>query len=226
LFEFLAAAAGASVVAAGFGARAAIGLLGNLCIFVHEIGILGGGLLGDGFLSGFWEGGSGATLLRGAGQGVAEDEDGGAETGAGGGFRVLEDLFEGLESQGSAGDGLFVQHVGAFVLGVAEGRLKGRRGVAPIGDGVAVNAGLVGGGIEVGAVQQGVDNLELRSGEGGIGHCSYLSATTIACERVGIVCREGADLAEVLWNEGGKYIFKICDRATARARFFMDCLQA
>jgi hypothetical protein len=52
--------------------------------------------------------------------------------------------------------------------------------VAPIGDGVAVNAGLVGGGIEVGAVQEGIDNLELRSGEGGIGHGSYLSATKIA----------------------------------------------
>jgi hypothetical protein len=111
---------------------------------------------------------------------VAEDEDGGAETGGGGGFRVLEDLFEGLEGQFGAGDGSFAQQVGAVVLGVAEGRLKGRRAMAPIGDGVAVNAGLVGGGIEVGAVQEGVDNLERRSGEGGIGHGSYLSATTIA----------------------------------------------
>jgi hypothetical protein len=65
-----------------------------------------------------------------------------------------------------------------------------------------VNAGLVGGGIEVGAVQEGVDNLELRSGEGGIGHWSYLSATTIACERGGSGCPEGTDLAEVAWNEG------------------------
>jgi hypothetical protein len=83
LFEFLAAAAGATVVAAGFGAGAAIRLL---CIFVQEIGILGGGLLGDGFLSRFWEGGSGAARLRGAGQGVVEDEDGGAEASGGGGF--------------------------------------------------------------------------------------------------------------------------------------------
>jgi hypothetical protein len=42
----------------------------------------------------------------------------------------LEDLFEDLEGQGSAGDGLFVQHIGAFGLGVAEGRLKGRLGMA------------------------------------------------------------------------------------------------
>ena len=54
LFEFLAAAAGATVVAAGFGAGAAIGLLRNLCIFVQEFRIFGGGGFGDGLLSGFW----------------------------------------------------------------------------------------------------------------------------------------------------------------------------
>jgi hypothetical protein len=75
LFEFPATAAGAGVVAAGFGVGAAKGLLGNLCIFVHEIGIL----------DGFWEIRGGTALLGGGRQGVAEDEDGGAETGGSGG---------------------------------------------------------------------------------------------------------------------------------------------
>ena len=123
----------------------------------------------------------------------------------------MEDLLEGLEGQLGAGYGAFAQQVGAVGLGVAEGRLKGRRGVAPIGDGVAVNAGLGGGGVEVGAVQQGVDNLELRSVEGGIGHGSYLSAITIACERGRSGCPEGAGWAEVAWNEGEGNIWKTCD---------------
>ena len=83
--------------------------------------------------------------------------------------------------------------------------------MAPIGDGVAVNAGLGGGGIEVGAVQQVVDNLELRSVEGGIGHGSYLSATTIACERGRSGCPRGRIWVEVAWNEGEGNVLKTCD---------------
>ena len=119
LFVFPAAAAGATVVAADFGGGAAVGLLGWFCAFLCKFSEFweAGGACSGGFGR---DGGFGkhcrcvARLRPRLGQGVAEDEEGSAETSRGGGFGVVEDLVEDLECLGGAGDGFFVERYGPF----------------------------------------------------------------------------------------------------------------
>ena len=122
LLEFAAAVAGARLVTAGFWGV-------HLCIFVHVGGVWDGDLWGFGKRHG----------------GLAEDGERGFEAHGGGGFRVGEDLADGLERDIGEGFGLFADEEGAVVLRFGERGAEGGRDAKPVGDGVAVNSGCVGG---------------------------------------------------------------------------------
>ena len=112
------------------------------------------------------------------------DKNGGFERDGRGGFGILEDFAEGIEGQVGELLSAFAEDEGTVGLEIGKGLLELRRTAAPIGDGVAVNAGLGSGLGEVGAAGQGVDDLELLSGEMGIVH-GINSGSTIAREHAG-----------------------------------------
>jgi hypothetical protein len=58
------------------------------------------------------------------------------------GFGVGEDRVEGLEGEIEEIPGLFVNEERTVILGVGEGFTEGKGVASPVGDGVAVNAGL------------------------------------------------------------------------------------
>ena len=183
---FSAAAAGARLVAPDFGLRAAVGFR-LLCIFVQIFScaflcnrrlflrLLRRGVVESRGLPGFGRGGR---------HGGLDDENGGFETDRRGGFGILEDFAEGIEGQVGELLSAFAEDEGTVGLEIGKGLLELRRTAAPIGDGVAVNAGLGSGLGEVGAAGQGVDDLELLSGEMGIVH-GINSGSTIAREHAG-----------------------------------------
>ena len=74
--------------------------------------------------------------------GVADDEQGGFQAGRGRGLGVAEDGIEGFQGAIEAALGLVAEEEGAVVLSVGERFAEEERVSAPIGDGVAVNAGL------------------------------------------------------------------------------------
>ena len=77
----------------------------------------------------------------------------------------MEDFAEGIEGQAGELLSAFAEDAGTVGLEIGKGLLELRRTAAPIGDGVAVNAGCGGGLGEVRAAGQGVEDLGLLSGK-------------------------------------------------------------
>lgn len=176
---FLPASTGAGFVAAYFRGFAVVGHLCILCIIVH-----GGRIFFGGWLGGLWvlvhadfsdiERDLFSGLRRR--DGFADDEHSGFQTGRGGGFGIVEDGVEGLQGAIEPVLGLVAEEKGAVILSVGERFAEKERVAAPIGDGVAVNAGLGRGVRHINAFREGVDDDELWWCESFVKHSIHFLA--------------------------------------------------
>ena len=107
---------------------------------------------------------------QGWGGGGLDDRESGFQFDAGGGFRVGEDLLDGLESDGEEFLDFLAAAEGAIVLGVGEGVLKDYGVAAPVVDGVAMDSGFTSGGRQGGSAGERVDDDQLLRGEVASGH--------------------------------------------------------
>ena len=107
-----------------------------------------------------------------------QDGERGSEANRGGRLRIGEDLPDVLDGEIGQDLGLLAEEQGAIVLGVREGVLEGEGVAPPVGDGVAVNAGLFGGVGSSGAVRQGADDGELLRSQSVIGHRIHFLIST------------------------------------------------
>jgi len=85
------------------------------------------------------------------GYGQVDYGQGGFQADAGRGFEVDEDGTDGFDGEVDVLFELFAVEEGSVVLGVGEGLLEGGRVAPPVGEGVAVEAGLFRGGSQSGA---------------------------------------------------------------------------
>jgi hypothetical protein len=70
--------------------------------------------------------------------------------------------------------GFFAKEEGAVVLGAGEGVMEGRRIAPPVGDGIAVDAGLFRGDGQVRATGQGGNDSELLGRESEVEHRGHV----------------------------------------------------
>ena len=101
---------------------------------------------------------------RGCG-GRGDDGERGFEAHASGCFGVGENVADGLDREFDEVFGFLAEEHGLVVLGIGKGVLEGEVVAPPIGDGVAVDAGLSRGGCHRGAAGQGGDDVELLGRE-------------------------------------------------------------
>lgn len=153
LLEFTSAAAGAGFIPADLGFFAAVGNREPLCIFVHG---------GRGLHSG-----NGIEIQHGfeGCRRLLQNGEGGFKAHGRRCLGVGENLANGVD--GSCGEhvDLISYEQGAVVQGVGEGRAEDLRGAAPVGDGVAMNAGLCGGIGDGRTIGKGGDHLILKGGK-------------------------------------------------------------
>jgi len=110
--------------------------------------------------------------LRGCGDDL-QDGERSSEANGGGRLRIGENSADVVDGEVGEGLGFFAEEESAVILGMREGVLKGECVATPVGNGVAVNAGLLGGVGGGGAVRQGADDGELLRSQSVIGHRNH-----------------------------------------------------
>ena len=133
MLEFAATSTGARLVSAGFRLIAAVGVRGNLCIFVHVFRFQFGFPAGSDRRFGEWN------------RDLVEDGEGGLEAHRGRRLGIDEDGVNGFDGGFGQGFGLVAKEQGTIVLGMGEFCAEQRGVAAPVTDGIAMDSGCGGG---------------------------------------------------------------------------------